>query len=202
MSQLPKHLNIGCGTDIRERWCNIDLKWMPGMVEGRDFAMDIMKGRWTWDDARLANGNVFKHIEASHVIEHVDNRLLFMSQLWHLAQPDATLLIKTPHGGSDEAWQDPTHVAPIFEGSFQYFDSQVYWMQHPDYAADWELEQVTLFTEGLDIDALGHEKAYKMVQHGRNFVKEMHAVLVAHKPARPWPDKPQKIVLNIELRNV
>lgn len=192
---LPKQMNIGCGTNIRDHWCNVDLKQMPGMKLNRDFWFDLAGPRYKWPSPIL--GSRFDHFEASHVIEHIPNLLQFVENIHFLATPGATLLVRAPHGGSDTAWQDPTHVRAVFEGSFQYWNQLTYWMQDPGYKGDWDCEYVRLFTQGVDLE--DKDMAYKMIQHGRNFVVEMEALLVAVKPARERPDTPQKIQLTLEL---
>lgn len=201
---LPPQMNIGCGTDIRKGWCNVDLYQMPGMEINRDYWFDMAGDRAKWPTPILTSK--FSHFEASHIIEHIPNVLKFMENIWYLAEPGATLLIRCPHGGSDTAWQDQTHVRPMFEGSFQYYSQLTYWMQDVKYKGDWETEVVRLKTDGLNMEPVGNEtmqdvndRAYRMIKHGRNWVVEMEALLQAVKPARDRPTEPQKLELILEL---
>jgi hypothetical protein len=41
-----------------------------------------------------------------------------MQELWRVAKPDAILGIRCPHGASDDADEDPTHVRRMFPRSF------------------------------------------------------------------------------------
>jgi predicted SAM-dependent methyltransferase len=193
---LPSQMNIGCGTDIRNHWCNVDLKQLPGMQINRDYWGFDIGGPFEKFPTPIT-ATRFKHFEASHIIEHLPNTLRFMENLWKLAEPGATLRIRCPHGGSDTAWQDQTHVRAMFEGSFQYFDQRTYWMQDTGYKGDWETEHVNLYTKGLDLT--DKDQAYRMIQHGRNWVEEMEALLVAVKPKRERPDSPQQVPLVIGL---
>lgn len=174
---LPTRLNVGCGRTIRDDWCNLDLTWHDGMIEGRDVVAELGVDKLDLPE------NHFTEIEASHVVEHVGPILEAVEALWRVAAPDCKLTIRCPHGSSDDAHGDPTHVRPMFDQSFLYWGQGFYWRADYGYRGDWRLDNVTLRTRGLDLSDIG--RAYDHVQHGRNFVEEMTATLYAVKPARP-----------------
>jgi hypothetical protein len=43
---------------------------------------------------------------------------LLMQELHRIAKPNGKLVIRCPHGASDDAWEDPTHVRAFFARSF------------------------------------------------------------------------------------
>lgn len=181
---LPTRLNVGCGRTIRDDWCNLDLTWHDGMIEGRDVVAELGVDKLDLPE------NHFTEIEASHVVEHVGPILEAVEALWRVAAPDCKLTIRCPHGSSDDAHGDPTHVRPMFDQSFLYWGQGFYWRADYGYRGDWSLQQVTLITRDVDLE--GVEEAGKLdavyselVRHGRNWVREMVAELVAVKPARP-----------------
>src|SRR5215472_15915745 len=94
-------LNLGCGRDIREGWVNIDGTPGPGVDHVIDFDE---KPALTFPD------DTVDHSEASHLIEHLHNPLPFMEELWRVTRPGGTIAPRCPHGSSDDADEDPTHV--------------------------------------------------------------------------------------------
>ena len=54
--------------------------------------------------------NQFKHIEMSHIIEHIQHPARAMDEVYRLAQPDATIRIVTPHYTSQLSYGDMTHL--------------------------------------------------------------------------------------------
>jgi hypothetical protein len=181
VADLPTRLNVGCGRDVRDGWVNLDSTWHEGMIKYRDHT-------WNLGDGKLfpARTDAYTEIEMSHVAEHIDNILAAVETLWLWAKPGCKLTVRCPHGASDDAWGDPTHVRPMFPQSFMYWGQGMYWRvasPYDGYRGDWSLGNVTLYTRGLDLSDI--DRANMQVQHGRNFVEEMVATLYAVKPARP-----------------
>ena len=54
------------------------------------------------------------HVNASHVVEHLQNLPAFMDECWRICNPGGTLFIETPDANGDQnlIWADPTHVRP------------------------------------------------------------------------------------------
>jgi hypothetical protein len=89
-----------------------------------------------------------------------------------------------PHGASDDAWEDPTHVRPYFLKSFGYFSQPYHWRsQGYGYDADWQPETVTLRV-GRQHSGANANEFLERVMHERNLVQEMVAVMRAVKPIR------------------
>lgn len=51
----------------------------------------------------------FRHIEMSHIIEHIQHPAKAMDEIYRLAQPEATIRIITPHYTSQLSYGDLTH---------------------------------------------------------------------------------------------
>ena len=121
----------------------------------------------------------------SHIIEHIKNPLPLMQELYRVARPNALMTIRVPHGASDHAWTDPTHVHPYFARSFGYFSQPFYWRADYGYRGDW---QVNLITYTVQRTRFGNMQASQIIEHVeslRNVVTEMVAELTAVKPMRP-----------------
>ncbi|MGB6687924.1 MAG: methyltransferase domain-containing protein [Terracidiphilus sp.] len=120
----------------------------------------------------------------SHVIEHVRNTLPLMQELHRVAKPDAKATIRVPYGGSDDAWEDPTHVRSYFQQSFGYFSQPNYWRADYGYRGDWQTERLYLVVSKQVYADMDAGAILKDVIAKRNVVLEMVAGMRAVKPIR------------------
>lgn len=130
-----QRLNIGCGRNILAGWINIDSAILPGVDVVADLEQCVRQPLPFPDSS-------CDEFLLSHVLEHVRNALGLMQELHRIAKPDAKIVIRTPHGSSDDAWDDPTHVRPYFPNSFNYFSQLAYWRADYGYRGDWELKKL------------------------------------------------------------
>lgn len=173
----PRRLNVGCGRNVREGWINLDFAALPGV----DVVCDLDRVRDK--PIPLADGSISEFL-LSHVIEHLRDPLAVMQELWRLAEPGARATIRVPHGATDDAWEDPTHVRAYYPGSLIYFAQPTYWRADYGYRGDWQLERVQLVVDRERCAGLDPSQVYARVQSERNWVREMIAHLSAVKPAR------------------
>ena len=173
----PYRLNVGCGRNVREGWVNLDSIALPGV----DLVYDLENLRTS--PIGLPDGSVEEFL-LSHVIEHIRDSLGLMQELWRLAIPGATAVIRVPHGGNDDAWEDPTHVRPYFVGSFGYFSQPYYWRADYGYRGDWRPDKILLLVDRKRCAGLSPQQAFTKIQSERNVVKEMICELSAVKPIR------------------
>lgn len=173
----PARLNVGCGRNIRDGWINLDAAALPGV----DVVCDLDRIRDT--PIPLADGSVSEFL-LSHVIEHLRDPLGVMQDLWRLAAPGARATLRVPHGASDDAWEDPTHLRAYFPGSFIYFGQPAYWRADYGYRGDWNTEKIQLVVEKERCGMLTPAQVYARAQSERNWVREMVAHFTAIKPAR------------------
>jgi len=172
-----KRLNVGCGRNIREGWINLDNSDLPGI----DIRFDLEQCQNT--PIPLPDDSIDEFL-LSHVIEHVNNALPLMQELWRVAKPNAVCTILVPHGSSDDAWDDPTHIRPYFPNSFCYFSQPTYWRADYGYRGDWQAKIVNLCVPRAKHGAMPPQQLIQMVERARNMVNEMQASLIAVKPAR------------------
>lgn len=174
------NLNIGCGRDIKSGWTNVDSRPLPGV----DHVMNL-----EWDDFPKEWRGKIRRIYASHLIEHIDDILPLMENLWTVAAPDCELIVKCPHAGSDDAWGDPTHVRAIVEETFWAWGQPYYWRSDYGYSGDWRLEHIK-YTVNRRYAGLPPWDILERIRIERNAVMEIKAGLVAVKPARSAGETP------------
>ncbi len=171
-------LNVGCGRRIlpkAEGWINIDSQNLDGV--------DIVFDLETCDTNKLPlEDNSVDLIFLSHVLEHIRNVLPLAQELHRVAKPGAEMIVKCPHGGSDDAWGDPTHVRAYFADSFMYFSQHAYHRADYGYRGDWEPEVVHYLT--FPTAPSDNEELLRAIQHDRNSVREIDARLRCVKPIR------------------
>lgn len=195
MTEVSRKLNVGCGRAPRpasEGWVNIDHPSSP-FVQDRPEGVEVIG--YDLETARYEQlplrPDSFDVIECTHVLEHVRDLLPLLQELWRVAKPGGKLVLAAPHGASDDAWEDPTHVRAFFPGSWAYFGQPVYWKADYGYRGDWKPDFCILY-----VDAMRYPKANlqaEMIQSDlrftRNVVFEMRAQFTAIKPARQWDEE-------------
>jgi SAM-dependent methyltransferase len=176
-SRPPYRLNVGCGRNILDGWVNLDATALPGV----NLVCDLDNVRRI--PVALPDATVELFL-LSHVIEHVHDTLGLMQELWRLALPGARAIIRVPHGGSDDAWEDPTHLRPYFPSSFVYFSQPAYWRADYGYRADWQPGKTTLFVDRARCAGRSQDEVVAMLAAERNMVREMVCELTCVKPIR------------------
>ena len=171
-------LNVGCGRDIQAGWVNIDHADLPGV----DISFDLERCgelRLPFEDDSVGEIRLF------HVIEHIHNVLPLMEELYRVASNGCLCTVRVPHGASDDAWTDPTHLRPYFRGSFGYFSQPQYWRADYGYRGDWQPEKILLMVNQKKFGHMDGKALLYAVSHERNIVHEIITELRAIKPARP-----------------
>jgi SAM-dependent methyltransferase len=201
MDQADIKMNVGCGRNIMKDWINLDSKSLPGV----DLVCDLDRlgsgeGR---EVLPIPDGTISEFL-LSHVLEHIQNPLPMMQELWRVAKPGAVMTIRSPYGSSDDAWEDPTHVRGIFLQSFGYFSQPFYWRADYGYRGDWQPQLCTLLVNHEIYGRLQGQAPnptpalMQAIQEKRNVVRELVARIVAVKPARE-PRKELQVALELEI---
>jgi SAM-dependent methyltransferase len=103
-------LNLGCGTDIRSGWVNLDVAALPGV----DVVHDVSDLPLPFDDAS------FDEIAAKDVLEHLD-WIPVLRDLHRILRQGGRLEVTSPHFTSPAVWIDPTHRAAFSIQTFEFF---------------------------------------------------------------------------------
>jgi len=112
---MEKKLNIGSGTDIKpkiEGWDNLDICPLPGV----DIVLDLNSSNWPIAD------NTYDYIECKMVLEHLNDWLKSIEEIWRIAKPGAKLIVHVPPFASMYAAIDPTHKSFFTYHTFEYLE--------------------------------------------------------------------------------
>ncbi len=110
--------NLGCGTDKREGYVNVD----KYEVFNPDKIIDLEKFPWDIKD------NSASEIILNHVLEHIGETtncfFHIMKELYRVSKPLAKIHINVPHPYSYNFIIDPTHVRKITEETLFMFSKK------------------------------------------------------------------------------
>ncbi len=139
---MPKHaetmiLDIGCGERRHSGTIGVDIVPLATV----DVVCNVNSGLPFKDNSN-------EGIHASHILEHVDDLVFTMEELYRICKPGAWIEIRVPHASTPTlVWADPTHKRGFTIGTFAPFseDSNV---KHYSNARFKVLEQRLLVASG------------------------------------------------------
>ena len=94
-----RKLNLGCGRDIKEGYINLDSLNLPKV----DQVHDLNEFPYPFEE------NHFEEIYADNILEHLDDLVKVMEELYRILKPGGKLIAIVPYFSSAGAFQDPTH---------------------------------------------------------------------------------------------
>jgi ubiquinone/menaquinone biosynthesis C-methylase UbiE len=107
---MSKKLNIGCGSDIRKGWVNLDSAKLPGV----DVVHDINILPLPFAD------NEFDEILCQDILEHVEY-IPVLREIWRMLRSGGFVTIRVPHFTSRNNFIDPTHKKMFSVRTFDFF---------------------------------------------------------------------------------
>lgn len=131
-------VDLGCGTRKPEGFIGVDTFPAPNV----DIVADLNRS-FPFPDSSV------DYVRAYDVVEHLENRIHTMNEIWRICKPGAFVDIRVPSTDGRGAFQDPTHVSFWNLNSFKY-----YAIEFPTYL---DLCQRYGFQGWFSIVKLGHE---------------------------------------------
>lgn len=107
---IMKKLNLGCGTDIKEGYVNLDVAKLPGV-------------NVVWDINKLPlpfKKEEFDEIYCKDVLEHVDY-IPLLKEIHRILRMGGIVKIRVPHFTSKNLYIDPTHKHGFSFDTFKFF---------------------------------------------------------------------------------
>lgn len=105
-----KKLNIGCGTDIKKDYVNLDSCNLAGV----NAVHNLNDFPWPFKN------DIFDLIEANHILEHLNDIPKCLREIWRISKNKGVVKIRVPHYASPGAWFDLTHKHPFGWMSLDY----------------------------------------------------------------------------------
>jgi len=110
-------LELGCGKKpyqpkIGEEVIHLDIVKLPHV----EVVWDLNRIPYPFPD------NYFDEVIATHVLEHLDDIVCVMKEIWRILKPNGVLKITSPHFSNYDAFRDPTHKHFFTFETFDYFE--------------------------------------------------------------------------------
>ena len=105
-------LNLGCGTNIKEGWTNLDMVNHKGV----DVIHDMNNFPYPFED------DTFDEVLLSHILEHLENPQKTIEELYRITKHEGSIKIVVPHFSSWSVWGDPTHKRGYNSGALSHMD--------------------------------------------------------------------------------
>jgi len=94
-----KKLNLGCAKKIMKGYVNVDSVKLPGV----DVVQDLNKHPWKFKD------NEFDEVYAKFILEHLEDNIKDMEELWRICKNKALIKIWVPYYTSHYTWDGMGH---------------------------------------------------------------------------------------------
>ncbi|MDD5072020.1 MAG: methyltransferase domain-containing protein [Patescibacteria group bacterium] len=111
---MGKKINLGCGEKRIDGFLGVDRLKTPAV----DVIHDLNKFPYPFAD------NSAQEILMDNVLEHLEDTVRVMEEIFRICQPGARVEIRVPYYKSSGAFTDPTHKKFFTESSFDYFASE------------------------------------------------------------------------------
>lgn len=107
-------INLGCGNKKIDGFVGVD----KIKTEATDLIHDLNIFPYPFPQ------DCAEEIILDNVLEHLDDVILVMEEVYRLAAPGAIITINVPYFKSNSAFTDPTHKHFFTETSFKYFEEK------------------------------------------------------------------------------
>lgn len=113
---MQKKIDIGCGNNKKEGFYGIDHFAFPAV----DKVFDFNNPAWPLPDSH------FEYARISHVIEHVRETQIFLTEIHRICEHGAEVYFETPHFSWIDSWNDPTHLWHFSSGWYRRLEKGEY----------------------------------------------------------------------------
>jgi SAM-dependent methyltransferase len=158
-------LNIGSSDRTKEGFVNLDIIAKQGV----DIVCDL-------NDGIPLKDNVVTEVYAGHVLEHVDDIVKIMEEIYRVCRAGAIIKIKVPYFKSIGAFKDPTHRRFFTEETFYYFSRDKMRERNlPDYniRANFEILKISYIWSSPLIRFLPFKKKF-FIKHFWNIARTIY----------------------------
>jgi ubiquinone/menaquinone biosynthesis C-methylase UbiE len=105
-------LDLGCGARKKPGAIGIDI----ARIEQVDIVANV------FEPLPFRDCSV-DEVYAAHLVEHVDDLMAFIGEVWRICKPGALVHFRFPHASTPYGiWRDPTHKRGVYLHTFDYFD--------------------------------------------------------------------------------
>jgi len=104
-------LDLGCGKNKKPGFIGLDCIKIPGV----DIVCNLGKEKMPIED------NSVEEIYSMHFMEHAENLLFIMEEIWRVCKNGANVFIAVPYFNSIGAFRDPTHRHFFTYETFDHF---------------------------------------------------------------------------------
>jgi len=163
-------LDIACGGNKKEGFTGIDI----AAIEGVDIVHDLTQYPWPIESDSV------DEVWCSHYIEHVQDLMKFMNEVYRIMKVDAKVTFISPYYTSVRCWQDPTHVRAISEQTYLYYNKG--WreqnkLEHYPITANFNITQWAHAWNANWVSRSQEAKNFAL-QHYNNVVDDLWAILI------------------------
>jgi len=109
--KMKTKINLGCGSDIKEDYLNVDMIHRNGV----NLILDIE------NQMSILPSDHFEEIYMNHSLEHISNFMEVMKQIHRISKDGTKLFINCPHFSSIGMYSDPTHKTFFSSRTFNLF---------------------------------------------------------------------------------
>jgi len=116
-------LNLGAGNDIRDGFINHDIVNLQNI----DIVFDLNERPWPIESNKCIE------IIAYDVIEHLDDFIKTMEEIYRITKKGGTISLTVPYWNSVATYIDPTHKKGFHEDTFKFFDPNSHYCKERSY---------------------------------------------------------------------
>ncbi len=169
-------LDLACGERKAEGFTGVDAANVPGV----DIVCNLDAYEWPFDQ------NSVNEIRCSHYLEHTRDIKRFMEEAYRVLVPGGIMVITCPYYTSIRAFMDYTHVRPVSENTFIYFNQPWLTSQllgHYDVKVDFDITAIK-YIYGPEWEPRSLEAREWARAHYWNVVQDIIVQLRTIKPGR------------------